>query len=43
MLYKSKVVMKSFKQRDVSLENIFLDAVGEGEADEDESGGGADE
>ena len=41
MIYKSKAVMKSFKQRDVSLENIFLDAV----ADENgsPSGGGADE
>jgi hypothetical protein len=41
MLYKSKAIMKSFKQRDISLENIFLDAV----ADENESnnGGGADE
>jgi ABC-2 type transport system ATP-binding protein len=41
MIYKSKAIMKSFKQRDVSLENIFLDAV----ADENgsPSGGGADE
>jgi len=39
MLYKSKAMMKSFKQRDVSLENIFLDAVAEG----NEDGGGTDE
>jgi ABC-2 type transport system ATP-binding protein len=41
MIYKSKAIMKSFKQRDVSLENIFLDAV----TDENGSknGGGADE
>lgn len=43
LLFESKAIMKSFKQKDVSLENIFLDAVGEREVDENEIGGGSDE
>jgi ABC-2 type transport system ATP-binding protein len=39
MLFESKITLKSFKQRDISLENIFLQAVADGQGAQDEGGG----
>jgi ABC-2 type transport system ATP-binding protein len=39
MLFESKITLKSFKQRDISLENIFLQAVADEEKTQYEDGG----
>ena len=39
MLFESKITLKSFKHQDISLENIFLKAVADGEKDVNEDGG----
>jgi ABC-2 type transport system ATP-binding protein len=43
IVYESKSMMKSFKKRDISLEDIFLKSVSGKDVDESENGGGADD
>jgi len=43
IVYESKSIMKSFKKRDVSLEDIFLSSVSKKDGDENGKGGGSDE
>ena len=43
IVYESKAMMRSFKKRDISLEDIFLRSVSEKDEDDNKNGGGADD
>ena len=43
IVYESKAMIKSFKKRDVSLEDIFLKSVSKKDKDDNERGGGYNE